>query len=796
MTIRRLRFLLLFYLVIGAGKTAVCQNYIFAQLTGTPINSTGWVFSGDAKVTNIIGSADTEVMLTRSAKLDDGGVFFSQPINLAFCNKWIAEFDFRMYDGTGADGIAFCFLDVPPTNFVDGGGLGIPDVANGLKVCFDTWNNCVDPGNYDSVTVHQDMPKIEIRWGKGYDEVSNSGEVIYGECLPLPTLSNKNGRLDFIRGPNYNRAKIEYDTGRISVYVNDTLYISTYAPGQFNFTGYMGFTAGTGGFYDNQSIKNVIIYTEMPVPNAGPPQAFCPYDTVALGGAANPLYIYAWSPPVGLSDTTSSAPLLHLSNDSTIAGLHTYYLKTAFADNPGCTSLDSVTVKVFANPAVNFIMPGICLSDVVGQFYDSSYTQDGETLPFTYLWNFGDAYASPPGNPDNSTLQNPAHNYSAAANYLMSLRVTNSEGCVDSAVKTFTVNGTDPQAVFQVLGPTELCSNAAVQLNNNSTVNFGSIVAVQIYWGDTAGVSHMDSMPYPGKVYSHNYPNPVTSSVATYTIRMIAASGRTCQDETDQLVTVKPAPHAVFATVPPYCDIDTAVTLSEGSELTGLGGVWSFSGRGVSEGSVLNPLRAGAGYDTLVYVYSATNGCSDTAYQTVYIQSLPKVRATDDTAVVDGQPLQLNAYSSDRSGDVFLWTPPEGLNDPGIADPVAILGANVDTLNYLVTAMDSLGCTGSAGVKVIVFRTGPGLFVPNAFTPGRNSNPIFRPIPVGIAQLLYFRVYNRLGQLVYSTSRIGEGWDGLVDGKLQSTGVFVWVGAATTYSGKEILKKGTVILVR
>jgi gliding motility-associated-like protein len=789
--------LLCVFLAIGAGERAVCQNYVFAQLTGTPINTTGWVFSGDAKVTNIIGSADSEVMLTRAAMLDDGGVFFSQPINLAFCNKWIAEFDFRMYDGTGADGIAFCFLDVPPSNYVNGGGLGIPDVANGLKVCFDTWNNCVDPGDYDSVTVHQDMPKIEIRWGKGYDEMLNSGTLIYGECVSQPTVSNTNGRLNYIRGPNYNRAKIEYDTGRISVYVNDTLYISTYQPGQFNFTGYMGFTAGTGGFYDNQSIKNVIIYTEMPAPYAGPPQAFCPYDTVALGGPANPLYVYAWSPPAGLSDTASSAPLLHLRNDTTVAGLHTYYVKTAFADNPGCTSLDSVVVKVYANPTVNFTMPGICLSDVVGQFYDSSYTEDRETLPFTYNWNFGDANALPPGNPNHSTLQNPTHNYSAAANYLMSLTVTNSVGCVDSAVKTFTVNGTHPQSAFSIIDPSGLCSNAPVGVTNLSTVDFGSVVMVQIYWGDSSGVFYTDSVPYDGKVYLHSYPNPVTNGDVGYTIRMVSASGITCDNESDQSVNVQPAPHVQFNAIPAVCDYPfLQVNITEASELTGLPGNFAYSGRGMIGENVLRPLYAGPGTDTLECKFVATNGCVDSADQTVFIQALPGVSAGNDTSVVVGQPLQLHAFSTDGSGDSFLWSPVNDLNDPAISDPVAILSSEVDSIRYTVTVTDSLGCMVAASIEVTVFKSVPDIFVPNAFTPGKNTNTIFRPIPVGISSLQSFCIYNRYGQLLYSTTRIGEGWDGTMGGRAQPEGSYVWVVQGTTYTGKIIAKKGTMVLIR
>lgn len=795
---RCLNCLLLLCMIMSAGGSAECQNYIFAQLTGTPMNTTGWNLTGDAHVGNVIGSADSELILTRNAKIDNGAVFFAQPINLTFCNKWIVEFDFRMYDGTGADGIAFCFLDVPPTNFVDGGGLGIPDNANGLKVAFDTWNNCVDPGNYDSVTVHQDMPKIEIRYGKGYDQVAGDGSIIYGECVSGPTLTNSDGKLSFIRSPNYNRAKIVYDTGLISVYVNDTLYLKDFEPNSYKFAGYMGFTAGTGGFYDNQSIKNVIIYTQMPVPFAGPAQSFCPYDTIKLGGPINPQYVYAWSPPVGLSDTTIAAPLLHLSNPpNDSAAFYTYYVKTAFADNPGCSSTDSVTVKVYPNPTVNFTMPKICLNDALGQFYDSSYTYDPETMPFTYVWRFGDPNASPPGNPDWSTLQNPTHHYSAAANYNMSLAVTSSKGCTDSSSKIFTVNGTNPQATFQVLDPLQLCSNSAVQLDNLSTVNFGSVVAVQIYWGDTTGVSYMDSLPYQGKVYSHNYPNPVTTSTASYTVRLIASSGFTCQNEADQPVSIQPSPHAQFLPVPKLCDIDTAVNLTEASELTGLVGAATFVGRGVTAQGIFNPKQAGPGFDSLRYIYVASNGCTDTASQAIYVQSLPRVWATDDTAVVIGQPLQLNASSSDGPGDdTYMWAPPEGLSDPGIANPVATLGEGIDSIRYVVTATDSIGCFNQATVKVTVFRSLPDLFVPNAFSPGGGVNRVFRPVPVGISRLVYFSVYNRQGALVYSTTRMGDGWDGTVSGKRQEAGVYVWVTEGETFTGKMIQKKGTVVLVR
>ena len=117
-------------------------------------------------------------------------------------------------------------------------------------------------------------------------------------------------------------------------------------------------------------------------------------------------------------------------------------------------------------------------------------------------------------------------------------------------------------------------------------------------------------------------------------------------------------------------------------------------------------------------------------------------------------------------------------------------------ITYLVKATDTFGCYGTAFVKVTIAPTLPDFFVPNAFTPGGNSNALFRPICIGISALEYFRVYNRWGQLLYSTSQMGQGWDGRIQGKMQESNAYLWILKGTDYSGRVISKKGTVVLIR
>ncbi len=223
---------------------------------------------------------------------------------------------------------------------------------------------------------------------------------------------------------------------------------------------------------------------------------------------------------------------------------------------------------------------------------------------------------------------------------------------------------------------------------------------------------------------------------------------------------------------------------------------------GASNGNVPSPpfnISAQASpLETNDYVLTVTNAnCPNTLSDTFHVAVRPPIIVDpgNDTSVVVNQPLQLYANSSE-TGDNFAWSPGVGLDNAFIQNPVAIYESGFDSIRYVVTATNAIGCQGSADILVKIFKTGPDIFVPNAFTPGKATNNIFRPIPVGIATLNYFRVYNRWGQLVYSTSRAGQGWNGNIDGKPQGAASYVWMVQGVDYMGKTIFKKGVMTLIR
>jgi gliding motility-associated-like protein len=192
-----------------------------------------------------------------------------------------------------------------------------------------------------------------------------------------------------------------------------------------------------------------------------------------------------------------------------------------------------------------------------------------------------------------------------------------------------------------------------------------------------------------------------------------------------------------------------------------------------------------------------TNGsCASLKPDTVIVKILapPKVFAGNDTSIAINQPLQLNTVDINNAGFVsYSWSPGFGLNNTLIKNPVAITDRD---MTYVVTVRTADGCQGGDDIKVKVFARAD-LYVPTAFTPnGDGLNDFAVVIPVGIKELKYFSIFNRWGEMVFTTADARKGWNGRWGGTEQPNSVFVWEAKAIDYKGNVISKRGTVTLIR
>ena len=85
--------------------------------------------------------------------------------------------------------------------------------------------------------------------------------------------------------------------------------------------------------------------------------------------------------------------------------------------------------------------------------------------------------------------------------------------------------------------------------------------------------------------------------------------------------------------------------------------------------------------------------------------------------------------------------------------------------------------------------------MPSAFSPnGDGKNDLFRIPPEALIDLQEFSVFNRWGQIVFSTKNKAVGWDGKHHGIMQ-TGLFTYTIKGSNDKGSVFLK-GTVFLLQ
>lgn len=119
--------------------------------------------------------------------------------------------------------------------------------------------------------------------------------------------------------------------------------------------------------------------------------------------------------------------------------------------------------------------------------------------------------------------------------------------------------------------------------------------------------------------------------------------------------------------------------------------------------------------------------------------------------------------------------------------------------NYTVYVRDvSTKCISSPGsISINALTTGPaGYFIPNAFTPnGDGMNDCFRIKNWGVVTSFNLRIFNRWGELVFSSTSADFCWDGTFKGKEAIAGNYVYYIKAITLCGT-VEKKGNLILIR
>lgn len=550
--------------------------------------------------------------------------------------------------------------------------------------------------------------------------------------------------------------------------------------------------------------------------------------------APNSTLINSWYWDFGDGATSSQTAPSHTYADTGV-----YNIKLVVNRGQQCSDSALAILKVFPGFFPGFTITGICANKPT-QFTDTTSTRYG--FVDSWSWDFGEL----PVTNDTSHLQNPSYSYPTTGVKNVRFIVTNSKGCIDTVFRNITIldkppmtlltkdtlmcngdtlqlgatgqgsfswtpnsniinaNTPDPQVFPQVTTTytVQLTQNGCVATDSVKVrvVNFVTLLAMEdttICLTDSVKLRAWgNALRYawtPTALISN--PNNATvmalpAAAGTTTFRVQGTIGK-CIAFEDVNVRAVPYPKA-------FAGNDTTICFRSSAQLQGSIVGTSFNWTPTSSlvnANTLSPTAFPPFTTDYVLTVFDVQGCPKPGRDTVRVRVLPKVVAFagHDTAVIAGQSLQLNG----TGGVTYQWSPGINLSATNIHNPVAIFDGSFDSIRYKLVVADSAGCLDSASLLVKIFRTQPQVFVPTAFTPNRDGkNDVFRPIAVGITSIEYFRVFNRWGQEVFSTTVNGKGWDGKINGVEQGTGTFVWLVKAVDYLGKPFVAKGTVTLIR
>jgi len=502
-----------------------------------------------------------------------------------------------------------------------------------------------------------------------------------------------------------------------------------------------------------------------------------------------PITNYVWS--IGTISSPPS-PADSLSTIFTVPGIYTVGLTVSMNQNQLCPSSSSITVQVYDTRA-SFTLDKttFCLGETI------KATVTGIKDVYSWQWFFGDLVQQQPifntvfaANPINYPYMiYPTSGGDGKAIVVLKAISNAAESCV--VTSTMAIQVIKINADFKhindnyrhCLKPSDTFSSTTL---NPLGLNYN------LFWSFGDGKS--DS----GLVVTHTYLKP-----GVYPVRITVKDAvYSCSNTATKSMTILPLPSAKIALsdslVCPENTFSIALTGTPGVSGQVTGTLMPSNGAELifpSSNSLEIPTNASV---TTTYTFNVldANGCRSEPVKATINVPLPAPTINTATTVIVGEQIQLNASAG--AGYSYKWTPETRfLSSDSISNPVS---SSLADIVYTIQIVDEpLRCfltIASHSIFVLPLTT---IDVPSAFTPnGDGKNDIVFPDGWGIKKLIYFRIYNRWGQLLFETNDINTGWDGTFEGVPQNMETYVYQVEVETYVDEtpKLFKTGTIKLIR
>ncbi|MFN5635850.1 MAG: gliding motility-associated C-terminal domain-containing protein, partial [Flavobacteriales bacterium] len=511
-------------------------------------------------------------------------------------------------------------------------------------------------------------------------------------------------------------------------------------------------------------------------------------------------YTYVWS------NGQTSQSITNL-----LAGLYT----VTVTDNLGCTVSGNTTLTQPANPLalqeshVNIL----CFGNNTGSI-DLSVT--GGTSPYSYAWSNGSS------NQDIQGLIAGSYNVTVtdangciavlsvnvtqpAAPLSVSYVVSNVScfGLSDGAIDVTPVGGTGPFTFFWTSGQSSEDLNNIPQgiyivaiTDANNCVSSAQISVTQPTAPLTANISQNPISCYgyndgqltanaQGGTLPYSYlwtPGGQTGSIVSslgagnYSVTITDANG--CSTSANDVLNSPPPLIASFTASDNVVCLPSNVTFTNASIGTFTNTTWNLSNGTSFNGNQFTTAFNTLGCFDVTLLITDANGCTadTTLTNAVCVVPGPSAAFVTGTPEIDFVTGEMEFINNSQNYTGSFWTFGDGGNST-LDNPIHFYpSSTIDAYNVMLVVYDANGCSDTA-IAVVESSDVIRLTVPNAFTPnGDGLNDLFIPVISNPEQAKYYQfdVFNRWGQIVFSSNKPGEGWDGKYKGKLCPFGTYNW----------------------
>jgi len=427
---------------------------------------------------------------------------------------------------------------------------------------------------------------------------------------------------------------------------------------------------------------------------------------------------------------------------------------TAQPQIPGITQTFAAEVPV-SIPNANFSAQNACVN-TLSSFNDQSSIQSGGSIT-QWSWDFGDG-----SNLSNS--QNPTHPFATAGTYDVTLTITSSTGCTSEFTSQVTVN----EGATAGFTSTNVCIGTSVNFINTSSLNATS-------WNWNFG----DGTTNASQTATHNYTAP-----GTYTVTITVQTANGCISIASNPVTIYGLPNI-------QAGQDVTICAGQNTSLTASGGTnytWTPT---ITNGQSLSPTQT----TTYSVVGIDANGCQNS--DNVSVMVLPLPTASISANVLVGPPgTEVTFTNASTNATNYNWNFGNGSQ----VNTTTLTNQTETFLNqgiYTVTLTASNGfCDASQNLTVTIIVPLLEYFVPNVFTvTGDNVNESWT-IQTQNATSSTILIFNRWGNLIVELKNPNETWDGTVNGKEATSGVYFYKYEFVDNYNKKTSGHGHFTLIR